>query len=137
VIEQWARLIAVIKSFFKHVASDKEKQKKMKKWKVASGGGPFVLGVMSGAATHDFYKVLDTLYGVLILVLPPRWGRTCGTQTVVKGDIDDSSSITYDDSLTNFFPLLWEVASNAVYHNDLDDLLVEVMNYFTDELHMF
>ena len=122
------------------VAADKEKHKKEQILQKRSQNPVAfvpVRGVMSGAATYDLYKMKDSLHGVLSLVLPPLWGRACATQTVVMDDdIDDS--FTYDDSLIHdFFPLLCEITSNAVYHNDLDDILVEVMNYFTDDLHMF
>ncbi len=116
-------------------AHNKKQHQKKKGLKNPASFAP-ELGVMSGVTTYNLYKVRDSLSGVLFLVLPPQqWGNA--TQTVVIGDIDDDS-FTYDDSLTHEFRrLLWEVASNDVYHNELDAILVELMKYFTNDLRMF
>ena len=118
----WRRLLAAIRSFAERVEADEKEPQEN-------------LG-MSDVAVYDLWRVKDFLDGVLFLVLPTQWGRT---QTVdISYNIVVVDCLHYDVSLTHeFFPLLWKVAEEEFYHNELDDLLVEVMNYFTNKLKMF
>ena len=87
---------------------------------------------LSGAACRTLLKLRDNIYGVLCLVLPPKWGRT---EVVIQAsDITASDDIFYDDDFTfEFIPLLLDLQSYTVYDIGLDDILLDIMLYLDQQ----
>lgn len=88
---------------------------------------------MGPSTAYKLWKVKDILDGLVYVVLPPhRWGAT--RSLVVKNGVLDEC-VMYDFRLVNeLVPLLQTIAVNDVYANELDEDILDVMQYFEDYL---
>jgi hypothetical protein len=93
--------------------------------------------VLGGNATYLVWKVKDGLDGLLDLVLPHNYAARSGLvqPAVDKRVFSDDDNIVYDASFVNdLVPLLQTIASYDVYENEVDDYILDVMQYFEDNM---
>ena len=86
---------------------------------------------MGPTAAHMLLKVKNILDGIVFLVLPQTWATRSGL--VVKSLFKNEFRELYDDSIVDeLVPLLQTIAVYDVYENKVDEVILDVMQYFED-----